>query len=289
MYSPPPDLGTARRMRAHHNRAARALGVTCDDGSELWGWAGRTLGRAGSATDGRRVWLRLLTAPEAKATGKLWEGNQAAKKTFGTLGGRRPELLAIHDTREAGVVYRAELSAHLDMLVISADPILRSTVELSAGWWESLHSVLHAVADATTDRIAVRLGYLERALPEFVGVPAPETIEWAVVHGDLHWANLTRPRLRVLDWEGWGQGPRGYDQATLLAYSLLQPDTSHRVRECFPELGSPATWTGEATVVAELLQTVARGDNEELAEPLQAWAEQLCKRARSYSTPHQTC
>lgn len=89
------------------------------------------------------------------------------------------------------------------------------------------------------------------------------------------------------DWEGWGQGPRGYDHATLLAYSLLQPDIANRVRECFPELGSPATWAGEAAAVAELLQTVARGDNEELAKPLKAWVEQLRKGARSGSPLHQ--
>ncbi|MFI1799012.1 phosphotransferase [Streptomyces sp. NPDC020379] len=289
MYSPPPDPDTAHRMRAHHDRAARALGVRLDDGTEFWGWAGRTLGRGGTATDGRRVWLRLLTAPEAKATGKLWEGNRTAEKAFGALGGRRPELLAVQDAREAGVVYRAELSAHLDMPVISSDPVLRSPASLSPGWWGSLHTALRTVTDATTDRIAVRREYLERALPQFVEVPAPETIDWVVVHGDLHWANLTGPSLRILDWEGWGLGPRGYDESTLLAYSLLQPDIANRVRECFPQLGSPATWAGEATIVAELLQTVSRGDNQELAGPLRMWAERLRSRARVCSTPHQTC
>ncbi|MEU1375954.1 phosphotransferase [Streptomyces triculaminicus] len=267
-------------MRAHHDRAARALGVICEGGTEFWGWAGRTLGRAGTATDGRRVWLRMLTAREAKATGKLWDGNQTAEKAFGTLGGRRPELLAVHDAAETGVVYRAELSTRLDMPVVSPDPVLRSPLSLSPGWWGSLRTALSTVAGATTDRVAVRSAYVERALPEFVGAPAPETIEWVTVHGDLHWANLTQPRLRVLDWEGWGQGPRGYDQATLLAYSLLQPDTASCIRECFPELGTAATWAGEAVIVAELLQSVARGDNEELAPPLKAWAKQLRERAR---------
>ncbi|MDT0448366.1 hypothetical protein [Streptomyces hesseae] len=80
--------------------------------------------------------------------------------------------------------------------------------------------------------------------------------------------------------ESWGRAPYGYDQATLYAYGLHQPDLARRVRTAFPELGTPATWTGEATIAAELLQTVARGDNAELAEPLHAWAKQLHARAR---------
>ncbi len=56
----------------------------------------------------------------------------------------------------------------------------------------------------------------------------------------MHWANLTEP-LCLLDWEGWGMAPEGFDAAALYAYALLQPDTAAaRVRTAFPVLGSPA-------------------------------------------------
>ncbi|MDN3284846.1 hypothetical protein QWL27_03500 [Streptomyces thermocarboxydus] len=58
-----------------------------------------------------------------------------------------------------------------------------------------------------------------------------------------------------------GTAPEGFDAATLYAYSLLQPDTAARVRTAFPVPGSPAGLAAEATVCAQLLQTVARGDN----------------------------
>ncbi|KAB7833523.1 hypothetical protein [Streptomyces mobaraensis] len=279
MYSPPPDPSTAQRMRAHHDRAARALGVTYDGHTEFWGWAGRTLGRAGTLNGDRPVWLRLVAAPEDKAAGKLWEGSAAAQTAFGSLAGHRPTLLAVEETVGEGIVYRAELSEHLDMPVLSADPILRAPADFGPGWWEDLRTVLGTVASTATDRIAVRQEYIDRALPEFLGVSAPENICWTTAHGDLHWANLTGPSLRILDWEGWGCGPYGYDQATLYAYSLLQPGTADRVRECFPELGTPTAWAGEAVVVAELLQTVSRGHNRDLAGPLRSWAERL--RAQS--------
>ncbi|MEX2985686.1 hypothetical protein [Streptomyces sp. C36] len=198
MYSPP-EPATAQRMRTQHQWAADTLDVTCDEAGEFWGWAGRTLGRPGTIVGGRRVWLRLVTAAEAKAAGKLWEGAETAHKALGALDGHRPELLAIHDTVEDGVVYRAELSEHLDVPVISPDPVLRAPADLAPGWWDDLRTVLGTVANTATDRVAVRREYIERALPEFLDVPAPENTRWVTAHGDLHWANLTTPALRILD------------------------------------------------------------------------------------------
>jgi hypothetical protein len=89
------------------------------------------------------------------------------------------------------------------------------------------------VSAVNTDRVAVRQQYMDRAIPEFVGIPAPAVTCWTTAHGDLHWADVTAP-LRILDWEGWGSTPEGFDAATLYAYSLLQPATAARVRAVFP-------------------------------------------------------
>ncbi|MFF8543606.1 hypothetical protein ACF060_25265 [Streptomyces werraensis] len=43
-------------------------------------------------------------------------------------------------------------------------------------------------------------------------------------------------------------------------------------------LGSPAGLAAEATVCAQLLQTVARGDNLVLEGPLRNWAGELRRR-----------
>ncbi|MBC9730548.1 hypothetical protein [Streptomyces sp. TRM68367] len=72
--------------------------------------------------------------------------------------------------------------------------------------------------------------------------------------------------------------PEGFDGATLYAYSLLQPDVAARVRAVFPVLGSLAGLAAEATVCAQLLQTVSRGDNLTLADPLRDWSEELRRR-----------
>ncbi|WP_331749069.1 hypothetical protein OIA45_48395 (plasmid) [Streptomyces chartreusis] len=84
--------------------------------------------------------------------------------------------------------------------------------------------------------------------------------------------------MSILDWEGWGRAPEGFDAAMLDAYSLLQENVAARVRDVFPVLGSPAGLAAEATVCAQLLQTVSRGDNLTLEDQLRHWSEGLRRR-----------
>jgi len=277
MYSLPPDPGTERRMRGRHASAARALDVRTEPGSEFWGWAGRTLGSPARTSAGEPAWLRLVSAPEDKAAGKLWDGALDAQHAFGDLDGHRPALLGVHDAFDDTTAYRAELSERVEEPVLSDDPLLRRELQLPDTWWEDLAGTLEKVAAVDTERVAVRRQYMDRAIPEFVGIPAPAVTCWTTAHADLHWANVTAP-LRLLDWEGWGRAPEGFDAATLYAYTLLQPDTAARIREAFPILGSPAGLAAEATVCAMLLQTVARGDNLTLENPLRTWSEELRRR-----------
>ncbi|MFF4517609.1 hypothetical protein [Streptomyces mirabilis] len=218
--------------------------------------------------------------PEDKATGKLWEGAVAAQQARGDLDGRRPALLGVHDETEDGTAYRAELSAGVDEAILSFDPVLHEDLRLSDSWWAELASALDKLSVTATDRVAIRTQYMERAIPQFVGIPMPDAPCWSTAHGDLHWTNLTAP-LRILDWEGWGRAPAGFGWAMLYAYPLLQPDTAARVRAAFPVLGSPDTLAAEATVCAMLLQTVDRGDNLVLADELGTWAADPWRRSPS--------
>ncbi|MEG3631941.1 hypothetical protein [Streptomyces poriticola] len=264
-------------MRAHHTRAARALDARTEPGSEFWGWAGRTLGTPARTAAGAPAWLRLVSAPEDKASGKLWDGALDAQHAFGDLDGHRPALLGVHDAFDDGTAYRAELSARVDQSVLSDDPVLQHDPQLPDSWWNDLTGMLEKVSVVATERVAVRQQYMDRAIPEFLGTPAPTVTRWTPAHADLHWANLTSP-LRLLDWEGWGQAPQGFDCASLYAYTLLQPNVAARVRAAFPILGSPAGLAAEATVCAQLLQTVARGDNLTLEDQLREWARDLHRR-----------
>ncbi|MFF1445981.1 hypothetical protein [Streptomyces sp. NPDC058295] len=152
--------------------------------------------------------------------------------------GTGPRSWGMHDAFDDGTAYRAELSARVGQPVLSDDPIVRRGLQLPDSWWQDLTGALENVSAVATGRVAVRRQYMDRAIPEFLGISAPAVTCWTSAHADLHWANVTAP-LKVLDWEGWGQAPEGFDGATLYAYSLLQPDTAARVRAAFPVLGSP--------------------------------------------------
>ncbi|MFB7776223.1 hypothetical protein [Streptomyces bauhiniae] len=269
--TPPPKARCATTTAAPHTPSTPSWSPEPSSGA---GPGALSAPPARTAT-GRPAWLRLTSAPADTAGGKLWEGAAAAERALGDLGGRRPALLGLHDTTEDGTAYRAELSARLDVPVLSATPDLHQDLDLPAGWWTDLGAALAAVAATPTDRVAVRTQYMDRAIPQFVGIPAPAAPHWTTAHADLHWANLTGPELRILDWEGWGTAPAGFDAAMLYAYSLTRPATAARVRVAFPILGSRDALAAEATVCAMLLQTVDRGDNLDLAEPLRRWAAGL--------------
>ncbi|MEU9456744.1 hypothetical protein [Streptomyces sp. NPDC048277] len=219
MYSPPPDPDTELRVRARHARAAEALDVRVESGGEFWGWAGSTLGAPARTTTGEAVWLRLASTPEDKAVGR----RSGCADPFGALDGRRPALLGVHDAFDDGTAYQAELSVRVDEPVLSGDPALQHGLRLPDSWWNDLAGTLAKVTAVDKDCVAVRQQYMEWAIPEFVGIPAPVVSHWTAAHADVRWANLTDP-LRLLDWEAWGRAPEGFDAAMLYAYSLHQPD-----------------------------------------------------------------
>jgi len=60
---------------------------------------------------------------------------------------------------------------------------------------------------------------------------------------------------------------------------MVDQELAARIRDAFPVLGSPAGLAAEATVCAQLLQTVARGDNLVLEDQLRNWNSATADRA----------
>ncbi|RLL66524.1 phosphotransferase [Streptomyces sp. Z26] len=274
MYSPPPATADQQRLTAAHGRAATALGAT-PRGEKLWGWHGRTLSRAAEHPQHGACWLRLSAAPAEQAGGKLWEGTAAATEAV-PASVHKPVLYGVYDKTDGAYAYRTELTAFVDSPTCSASPVLREELNLPDTWWARLRTDLAQLATARTDRVAVRQEYADRAVPRFTGHPAPQVTEWVTVHGDLHFANLTVDGPVLLDWEGWGIGPAGYDPALLYAYSLLAPATAARIRNEFAHvLDSASGRTALLIVATELLQSASRGDHPDLVEPLNLLVQEI--------------
>jgi hypothetical protein len=81
----------------------------------------------------------------------------------------------------------------------------------------------------------------------------------------------------LLDWEGWGLGPRGLDAATLWAFSLLVPSVAERVNEEFSEdLSCRSGKIAQLFMCAELLRMTRNfGDHPDLEKPLTREADRL--------------
>ncbi|MFD0123625.1 hypothetical protein [Streptomyces virginiae] len=267
--TPAPDVRD--RMLAAHERAAHLYGLPAGSPRRVWGYGGRSL--SSPAGDG---WLRLVSVPAGDKGGTLWDGPRLA---YETLPGAvpRPELLGLRDWQAGGHAYRAELYAYAAEPVVSPCPAISTDPGLPDVWWKETAAALDVLGDTPVPdgREAVREEYLRRVIPQFTGHRV-DTITWSTAHGDLHWANITRGPL-VLDWEGWGRAPYGFDAATLHVFSLLVPETADRVRvELAPILDRPEARTAVLTVCAQVLQAADRTDfYTALAGPVRRHLETL--------------
>ncbi|MBI1759318.1 MAG: hypothetical protein HYR62_08855 [Actinobacteria bacterium] len=104
----------------------------------------------------------------------------------------------------------------------------------------------------------------------------PHTLTWSTAHGDLHWGNLTHPDCWLLDWEGWGTAPSGYDAASLYCASIMQPDIAARVYVTFADLLDTRDGVvAQLAAAARLLRHVDLGEHADVAGPLHRHARRL--------------
>src|SRR6266511_1809042 len=265
MWAEPDDPEVAKRMRTAHRRARAMNGVLSEpNASEAWGWRGRTLSQPVIASDGP-AWLRIACAPIGQANASFWDGSIEAETVMpGSI--PRPRLRDNHDFSDEPWQYRAELYDRVAAHPAAPSPKLLTAPDLPSTWWAALRSVLADIATVPTHRLTIHQPYLDRAMPRFLGTPIDTTApSWTTAHGDFHFANVCAPALHVLDWEGWGLAPTGYDAAMLHAYSLLVSKVAAQIRrELAHVLDTPAGRFAELVVITELLHATTRGDHLDL-------------------------
>jgi len=266
---------TPHDLSTEWHRAVEYLGAMVSPGVVLHsGVGGRTLSGPVKAPTEDDAWLRLMSS--SRPEGKIWEGPTSAESALPDAV-PRPRLLAEHAWSTGGMFYRAHLWERVRGHTVSNTPVLGTPVNVSDSWWVGLHAAMNTVGrvQLPQGRQVVTQSFVNRItrfLPALEG--ADLTVgEWQTVHGDFHWANLTRDPLQILDWEGWGAAPAGYDAAVLLTYSLPVPSVAARVREVFAEaLQAPSGRLAQLVVCAEIIQASERDD---LHAHLRPYAEEL--------------
>ncbi|MFZ3499053.1 hypothetical protein ACODT5_38550 [Streptomyces sp. 5.8] len=266
----PPDEATGTLMTAAHTRAAEAVGLVCS-GPLAWGFAGFTLGRRSGP-----YWLRVSRSLVKNAGRKHGQGIVGADLLV-PRDVPRPAVHGTYDWTEGEYAFEAEVLDLVPHPVVSPrTPELVRNPALPDEWWAALRHSLDRLAEVEGAKETVRDDWIERAFPQYLGIPTPAKIERVTGHGDLHWGNLTGMPLTLLDWERWGRVPVGYDPGLLHAHSLRVPLVATRIRSHFANvLGTPAGRIGELAALAEILQAVARGFYPKLAPLLLDRAEEL--------------
>ena len=258
-----------------------ALGVSLDRGTATYGWQGKTAGFATTAAP--PTWARLAGRPVDEINERTWTGEECASVLAGVA---KPALLRSLRWLDAerAMVWRVDELTYARSPLISATPEITSAPDLPDTWWTELKTSLAALAMHRTVRVGARQDLVNRRVAELAGPDVDPTVdEWATAHADLHWANLTGPHCEILDWEGWGTGPRGLDAATLWGYSLLVPEVAERVQTEFAaDLATRSGRLAQLFTCAELLRMIVNhGDHPELKEPLTLAASPLADQLRT--------
>ncbi|WP_428962201.1 phosphotransferase [Micromonospora fluostatini] len=228
----------------------------------------------------RPAWLRVASAPTDQIADTYWNGAIEAQDSL-PPSIPRPQLWRWHDWSDPTWAYRSELYEYVADSTVAAPAVITAPPNLPAGWWRGVRAALEVIAAIRTTRVTIQPGFLAWAMPHYLGVPASDyaTLPWTPAHGDFHFANLCAPNLRILDWEGWGHAPAGYDAAMLHSYSLLTPETADEVeREMAHLLTTPAGRYSELVVITELLHAAKQGTNPEIAAPLRRRAASILGR-----------
>lgn len=213
-------------MRQSLDHAAAVLGVEIADGV-AWGWRERSIG-AHVTNDRGDWWLRVVRELTAWTGGDFWRGNAEATAITGVP---KPAVIWIEEWDDGDVQFRAELMTLIRANRCAATEPLRDTLTLSDTWWSTLRHSVDRVANWPTGRTCLNQETVTRRLLAFCGPAVDATVTaWTTAHGDLHWANVTEPQCYILDWEGWGAAPAGYDAATLYCHPTATVSWSRQSR-----------------------------------------------------------
>ncbi len=248
---------TAERLVDVRVAVETAFGITLDPATARYGNKGDTLGMVSDA--GR--WVRFQWR-RPDSVSDTWTGPETASALTGVV---MPQLFRSLRWPDAGrsVVWRADEFSLVTDAAVSGPGSIDTAPELPDTWWATLHASLTALAAHDTARVAMESDHMARRIREVFGDEVTEidlTVpEWRTAHGDCHWGNLTAPSCVLLDWESWGQAPRGYDAATLWGFSLGVPDVASRIESEFvDDLSSRSGLLSRLLFCANVLRQFAR-------------------------------
>jgi hypothetical protein len=179
----------------------------------------------------RETWVRVECRGLERFDGQGW-GLESAQILDGVpVPGWHAGISWLDTDRD--VMWRAD-----ETQLIQEAPVGRAANApgLPDSWWEAFNAAMDQLTAHVTSRMAtpdcepITPDRVEAAIRKvFPDAAIPRIDEWATAHADLNWANMTGPKLWILDWEDFGTAPRGLDAANLWFGSLAVPEVAEKV------------------------------------------------------------
>ena len=201
----------------------------------IYNWNDTAVSSKAILAEEKPVWLRIqrIDCTEAK-NNRAWGGEIDARLLRGI---QKSTLLDYYDWQDNKICWRALLLSYVDKKICSTHPILiNSNFSPSIEWLKELKKNLTTLSKHKTNRVSLTQENINKKIEKIFDIQINTTLtKWTTIHGDLHWANLTYPRLYILDWDVWGKGPLGYDPALLLAFSADSCEVVNKIRNVFED------------------------------------------------------
>jgi hypothetical protein len=155
---------------------------------------------AGYRSD-RGTWVRVDSRPRLVIQPQSWVGAEAASVIPGVPKHAWFQSATWADASRGRVWRAEEMELVTEPVVVVTGTMLTAPPVLTETWWADLRAALAALAGFRTLRVSGRQELITRRVSQVLGGAVDTTVtEWATSHGDLHWGNLTAPRLYLLDW-----------------------------------------------------------------------------------------
>jgi len=224
----------------------------------------------------RGTWVRVECRGLDRFDGQGW-GLEAAQSLDGVPVPNWYAGISWLDTKRR-VLWRAD-----ETQLVEEAPVGRAAnaPNLPDTWWAEFNAAMDQLVGLATSRTATPDGKpitpervemaIRKIFPDAAGLYIDE---WTTAHADLNWANMTGPRLWILDWEDFGRAPRGLDAASLWFGSLAVSGLADRVYDARrQDLGSRSGQVMQLFKCAELLSWA--DESEPLFVPARREADRL--------------
>ena len=200
-----------------------------------YGWHDKSIGtKVFFEQKSKEYWIRLTCLKHLRKN----EDNIIKKyNLLNSIPGIKKPLFHQYGTYTInGDSYEITIWDFINNKTLSTNPLAHKSLKIEESFLKNLKQQLSHLYGEKIDFLACRQELISRRLRERYQIVEDVMIKnWGAIHGDIHWANLTHD-CYLLDWEGYGIGPKALDPSFLYCFSLLNQDLTKKIGKIFSDV-----------------------------------------------------